>query len=394
MQRQFKEVPLNELRGFVDPGSLPFEDTASLEPPEEPILGQLRATDAIKFGMGMKTPGYHIFIAGPSKAGLTYAAKTYLKEQARKELKKDMEELIDTIEKKISKVFESDDYTSKEAEVHKAFEAYRGEILEKLSREAKEQGFILQVSQVGMVIIPATREGLPMSQEKLSELSDEEREKLKEKSVTLQERMKEAVKKIREAEASYKEERHKLDGQVALFVVGQIMEPCLDKYKDEPDVIESNPTYPNLFGSIERQAWFGALFTDFSMIRPGALHRANGGYLIMRALDLLKLWLSWEALKRALRDRQVRIEDFGELYGLFSTRTIRPEPIPLNIKIVLTGDPYLFELLHLYDDRFGKLFKVKAHMQDRMDRKEETALQCARMAGDMCRKKGLRHLLF
>jgi lon-related putative ATP-dependent protease len=483
MTKQFREVPFNELRGFVDPESLPFENTASLDPPEEPILGQLRATDAIKFGMGMKRGGYHIFIAGPAKAGLTYAARTYIEEQARvearppdwcyvhnfkepdkprslkisagrgKEFKKDMQELIETIQKRIPEVFESDDYSTKEAEVHKTFESFKRQVIEKLSDQSKEEGFILQVSQVGMMIIPATQDGLPMSQEKLAELSDEERENLKEKSNRLQEKMKEAVRKIREAEAAFTEEHHKLESQVALYLVSQIVELYQDKYQEEPDVvdhlkglqedilenisdfkkkeesqqpqmpqfqipqkevvfrkyavnvlidhsetegapvvIESNPTYPNLFGTIERQAWFGALFTDFTMIKPGVLHRANGGYLIMKALDLLKLWLSWEALKRALRDEQIRIEDLGELYGLFSTRTIRPEPIPLNIKIVLTGDPYLFELLHLYDDRFGKLFKVKAHMKDRIERKDEMMLQYARMAGDLCRGKGLRHL--
>lgn len=483
MTKQFREVPFNELRGFVDPESLPFENTASLDPPEEPILGQLRATDAIKFGMGMKRGGYHIFIAGPAKAGLTYAARTYIEEQARvearppdwcyvhnfkepdkprslkisagrgKEFKKDMQELIETIQKRIPEVFESDDYSTKEAEVHKTFESFKRQVIEKLSDQSKEEGFILQVSQVGMMIIPATQDGLPMSQEKLAELSDEERENLKEKSNRLQEKMKEAVRKIREAEAAFTEEHHKLESQVALYLISQIVELYQDKYQEEPDVvdylkglqedilenisdfkkkeesqqpqmpqfqipqkevvfrkyavnvlidhsetegapvvIESNPTYPNLFGTIERQAWFGALFTDFTMIKPGVLHRANGGYLIMKALDLLKLWLSWEALKRALRDEQIRIEDLGELYGLFSTRTIRPEPIPLNIKIVLTGDPYLFELLHLYDDRFGKLFKVKAHMKDRIERKDEMMLQYARMAGDLCRGKGLRHL--
>jgi len=483
MPKPFREVPADQLRTHIDPESFSFENTASLDAPEEPILGQLRASDAIKFGMGMRTGGYHIFIAGPPKAGLTYAARTSIEEQARKEptppdwcyvhhfkepdkprslkisagrgkaLKKDMEELIDRVQKKISEVFESDDYSAKEAEVHKAFENYRREMLEKLSETAKEEGFILQVSQVGMVIIPATKEGLPMTQEKLAELTDEEREKLKEKSSALQEKMKEAVKKIREAEASFKEEHRKLESEVALYLVGQIMEPYQDKYRDEPDVvdhlkavqedilenindfkkkeetqqtqtpqfpippkeaafrkyavnvlidhsdtqgvpviIESNPTYPNLFGTIERQAWFGALFTDFTMIKPGVLHKANGGYLIIKAWDILKWWLSWEALKRALRDQEIRIEDLGELYGLFSTRTIRPQPIPLNIKIVLTGDPYLFELLYLYDDRFGKLFKVKAHMDDRMDRGEDSSLQFARMAGDFCRDKKLRHL--
>jgi lon-related putative ATP-dependent protease len=484
MPKQFPEVPVGQLRVQINPDSLPFESTASLESPEEPILGQERASDAIKFGMGMKTAGYHIFIAGPPKAGLTYVARTYIEEQARKEptppdwcyvhnfkepdkprsleisagrgkeLKKDMQELIETAQKKISEVFESDDYSAKEAEVHKAFEHYRRETMEKLSQTAKEEGFILQVSQVGMVIIPATKEGLPMSQEKLAELSEKEREAFKDKSDRLQEKMKEAAKKIREAEASFKEEHHKLDSEVALYVVAQIVEPYQEKYKDEsgvvdhlkalqedilenindfkkkeesqqpqipqfqvpqkeaafrkyavnvfidnsdtkgaPVVIESNPTYPNLFGTIERQAWFGALFTDFTMIKPGVLHKANGGYLIMKALDILKWWLSWEALKRALRDQEIRIEDMGELYGLFSTRTIRPQPIPVNIKIVLTGDPYLFELLHVYDDRFGKLFKVKAHMDDRMDRLgDESSLKFARMAGSFCTDKKLRHL--
>ena len=483
MAKPFREVPADQLRVHIDPESLPFESTDSLEPPDKPILGQVRASDAIKFGMGMKSEGYHIFIAGPTKAGLTYAARAYIEEQAKKEptppdwcyvhhfkepdqprtlkvsagkgkeFKKDMQELIDRVQKKISEVFESDDYSGKEAEVQKAFENYRREMLEKLSETAKDEGFILQVSQVGMVIIPGTKEGTPMSQEKLAELTDEEREDLKEKSNALQEKMKETVKKIRDAEASFKEEHHKLESEVASYLVGQIMETYQEKYKDETDVvdhlkavqedilenindfkkkeesqqppmpqfpippkeaalkkyavnvlidhsktkgapviIESNPTYPNLFGIIERQAWFGALFTDFTMIKPGVLHKANGGYLIMKALDLLKWWLSWEALKRALRDQEIRIEDLGELYGLLSTRTIRPQPIPLGIKIVLTGDPSLFELLHLYDDRFGKLFKVKAHMDDQMDRREDSSLQFARMAGDFCREKKLRHL--
>ena len=483
MSKQVLEMPFSELRGYVDVTSLPFEHTGLLEPPEERILGQERASDAIKFGMGMKSSGYHIFIAGPSKAGLTYAARTYIEEQAKKEptpadwcyvynfkepdrpksirlsagrgkeIKKDMQEVIEAVQKRISEVFESEEYGTKEAEVHKGFENHRREVIEELSHAAKEEGFMLQVSQVGMMIIPATKEGIPMSQDKLGELTDEEKHKLREKSDGLQGKMKEAVKKIRDAETSFKEQHRQLDSHLALSVVSQIMEPYLDKFKEEPGVlehlkavqadilenigefrkkeepqppqvpqfqvpqkdaafrkyavnvfidnseiqgapviIESNPIYPNLFGAIERQVWFGALMTDFTMVKPGVLHKANGGYLIMKALDLLKYWLSWEALKRALRDEEIRIEDLGELYGLFSTRTIRPEPIPLNVKIVLTGDPYLFELLHVYDDGFPKLFKVKAHMDDRVDRNDETILQSARMIGNLCREQNLRHM--
>ncbi len=483
MPKQFQEVPIEELRVRVDPESLPFENTASLEPPKERILGQDRASDAIKFGMGMKDNNYHIFIAGPSKAGLTYTARTYLEEQAKKEpkppdwcyvynfkepdkpkslrisaglgkeLKKDMQDLIDTLQTKIPEVFDSEDYRGRDSDLQQAVDRHRREIIEGLSREAKKEGFILQVSQVGMVIIPATKEGQPLSQEELAQLGEEERQKLKEKSDELQEKMKGAVSKIRDLEAEFKQRQEELKSNIALFVVGQQLESYLQKYKKESDVteylnmaqediveniddflkkpespqqqfvqlpfaprepsfrkydinvlvdhsekegapvvIESNPIYPNLFGTIERQALFGALFTDFTMIKPGVLHKANGGYLVMKALDLLRWYVSYEALKRALRDQEIRIEDLGELYGLFSTRTIRPEPIPLNIKIVLTGDPYLFELLHFYDDRFQKLFKVKAHMDDRMDRKDETTMQVAQMIGNFCSEQNIRHL--
>ena len=483
MPRQFKEVPIEELRALVDPGSLPFENTASLEPPKERILGQDRASDAIKFGMGMKDNNYHIFIAGPSKAGLTYTARTYLEEQAKrepkppdwcyvynfkepdkpkslkisaglgKEFKKDMQDLINTLQTRIPEVFDSEDYRGRDSDLQQAFDRHRRDIIEGLSQEAKEEGFILQVSQVGMVIIPATKEGQPLSQEELAHLDKEERQALKEKSDELQEKMKGAVGKIRDLEAEFKQRQEKLKSNIALFVVGQELESYLQKYKEESDVteylntarediveniddflkkpespqhqlmqlpvapreptfrkydvnvlvdhsetegapvvIESNPIYPNLFGTIERQALFGALFTDFTMIKPGVLHKANGGYLVMKALDLLRWYISYEALKRALRDQEIRIEDLGELYGLFSTRTIRPEPIPLNIKIVLTGDPYLFELLHFYDDRFQKLFKVKAHMDDRMERKDETTMQFAQMIGNFCSEQHIRHL--
>lgn len=483
MEKQIPELTVNELRAYIDPQSLPFDNTASLDALEKKVVGQERGVDAIKFGMGLKEFGYNVYIAGPAKAGLTYIAKTFLQEQARnepvppdwcyvynfketdkplglklspgrgKELKKDMAEFIDTLQAKIPEVFDSDDYRAKESEVHQSFEKRRREIIDELSEGAKEEGFVLQFSQVGMVIIPANKEGEPMTQEDLRQLGEEERKSLRDKSDELHDRMKDAIKRIREAEAEFKEKHTKLDNEIALFVVGQLMDNIEDKYKDEehvlnffkmvqedileniddfkkkpeaqqqqgapfpmpqkevnlrkyevnvlidnsetegaPVVVESNPAYPNLFGTIERQAWFGALFTDHTMIKPGALHKANGGYLVMKALDLLKWYLSWEALKRALRDREIRIEDLGELYGIFSTRTIRPEPIPINLKIVLTGDPYIYQLLYTYDDRFQKLFKVKAHMDTQMDRKDENILESARMMAAFCKDQDIRHM--
>lgn len=482
MAKDISEVPAAELRAFVDPNSLPFETTADLEPLEEGVVGQERGIDAIRFGMGMKESGYNIYVAGPPKTGLTHIVKTFLEKQARMEptppdwcyvynfkepdrpkciklspgkgrkLKKAMDEFIHALREKIPEVFDSDDYRRKEKEVQQAFEAKRREIIDELSQLARGEGFILQFSQVGMVIIPATEEGQPMSQEDLSQLSDEEKKELRKKSDELQEKMKEAIKRIRKAEDEFKKKHSKLDREIALFVVEQLMEHYLDEFRDEsqvqeylravredilenlddfkkkqesaqqqlpipmppkeglfkrydvnvlidnsetegaPVVIESNPAYPNLFGSIERQAWFGALFTDFTMIKPGALHKANGGYLVMKALDLLKWYPSWEALKRALKDEEIKIEDLAELYGLFSTRTIRPEPIPLRVKIVLTGDPLIYQLLYMYDDRFRKLFKVKAHLDDSVDRDAQSTIQCSKMVSRFCRENNLRHL--
>jgi lon-related putative ATP-dependent protease len=487
MSETVRGLPAHELRAHFEDDLLAFESTASLEGEAGRVVGQERAIDAIKFGMGMKTSGYNIFIAGPAKAGLTYTARTYIEEQAAKEetppdwcyvynfkeqdkprclkisagrgkaLKKDMNDFIDTLQAKIPEVFDSDDYRAKESEVHQAFEKQRRDFIDELSQEARDQGFILQFSQVGMVIIPANKEGEPMTQEDLRHLSEEERLELRGKSDELHERMKETIKKIRVVENEFKEKHTKLDNEIALFVVGQLMDSYEEKYQDDqqvldhlkevqedvleniddfkkkpeaqqqmpgqpgapfsgppkemtlrkydvnvlvdnsetkgaPVVIESNPAYPNLFGSIERQAWFGALFTDHTMIKPGSLHKANGGYLVMKALDLLKWFISYEALKRALRDKEIRIEDLGELYGIFSTRTIRPEPIPIDVKIVLTGDPHIYQLLFSYDDRFQKLFKVKAHMSDQMDKKPDKILECSKMIGRYCNEHQIKHL--
>ena len=482
MAKKFKEVPVDLLYARIDPETLGFDTTESLCPPEEGVVAQDRAIEAIKFGMGMKDVDYNIFVAGQPKTGLTYIARTFLEKTAKaeptppdccyvynfkepdspnhlsltagrgKELQKSMEQFVQTLQAKIPEVFDSEDYSAKEAEVHQAFERQRRDIIDALSQRAKEQGFILQFSQVGMVIVPAAEDGQPMSQEELSQLPEEKKLELREKSDNLQKEMNDAIKDIRKAEAAFREKHSKLDAEIAMYVVGHLMETLEEQFKDEeevleyfqevqadileniddfkkkpepqapaapmpmppkevtfrkydvnvlidnsetegaPVIIESNPSYPNLFGSIERQAYFGALFTDFTMIKPGALHKANGGYLVLKALDLLKYWISWEALKRAIKDRQIKIEDLGELYGIFSTRTLKPTPVPLNVKLVLTGDPYLYQLLYIYDDRFPKMFKVKAHLDTEVDNTEDNLKQGACVMSKFCVDQGLRHV--
>jgi hypothetical protein len=268
MPKKVPEVPVGELRAHVNPQSLSFESTASLEPPVEPLLGQERAIDAIKFGMGIKENNYHIFIAGPSKAGLTYAARTYLEEQAKKEptppdwcyvynfkepdkpkclkisagqgkeLKKDMQEFIGALQTKVPEVFDSDDYRARDEELQQGFERYRQKTIDGLSDLAKKEGFMLQVSQVGMVLIPCSKQGQPLTQEELAQLDKEEKEKLKGKSEELQDKMRGTVKKLRDAESELKQKKDELKKDIARFVVSQQVETYLEKYKDENGVIE------------------------------------------------------------------------------------------------------------------------------------------------------------
>jgi len=157
-----------------------------------------------------------------------------------------------------------------------------------------------------------------------------------------------------------------------------------------PVVFEDNPTYQNLVGRVEHLAQMGALLTDFNMIRAGALHRANGGYLILDALKILQQPFAWEGLKRALRSRQIKIESPGQMYSLISTVSLEPEPVPLRVKVVLLGIPLLYYMLRHYDPEFGELFKVGADFAYRMDRDEESQQSYSRLIATAVRKEGLR----
>lgn len=158
-----------------------------------------------------------------------------------------------------------------------------------------------------------------------------------------------------------------------------------------PIVYEQNPTYPNLLGRTEHVAQMGALVTDFTLIKPGALHLANGGYLIVDARKLLLQPYSYEGLKRALRGGEIRIESPGQAYGLVSTVSLEPEPIPLDVKVVMLGERLIYYLMYENDPDFGELFKVAADFEDQMDRSDNSNLAYAQLIGTLARKENLRH---
>jgi lon-related putative ATP-dependent protease len=155
-----------------------------------------------------------------------------------------------------------------------------------------------------------------------------------------------------------------------------------EKVKGAPVVEEANPTYNNLVGRIERKMRLGMAFTNFMMVKPGSVLQANGGYLLVNALDVLRNPFSWEALKRIIKKSEVKIEDLAELYGI-STAGIKPDPIPVSIKIIMIGSPWLYYLLYYYDEDFRSIFKVKSDFDTQTDSSAEEKLRYANFVGKM-----------
>lgn len=475
MSQNLWELKPESLRAACDPDSLGFETTLDVTPLKEKVVGQDRAVNALEFGLGIKDLEYNIFVAGPPRANKTETIMAYVSELAAamppppdyiyvhnfkdgdrpktlslpagkgRILKSDMEELIATLRMRIPEVFESEDYSSRRESLVHAFTQERNAILQELDAKASQEGFILNISPTGLMIFPG-KEGKPMSEEELKGLTDEEREALRTKSNALHTEMNEAIRRIRKMEKEFQEREKKLDQDVALYVVGHLMEELREKYKKLPQVLEyfkevqedilkniddlkrrpgapgpfpfptpeptftqyqvnalvdhtetkgapvileGNPTYPNIFGAVERRAQFGALVTDFTLIRPGSLHRANGGFLIMEALPLLRWYFSYEALKRCLKDGQIKIEDLAEQIGLITTRVLQPQPIPLDIKVILIGDPYIYQLLYVYDEDFTKLFKIKAHFDWRMKKTDDHVQKFCALVSGFCQEHKL-----
>jgi len=205
-----------------------------------------------------------------------------------------------------------------------------------------------------------------------------------------------AIKQIRQMQQV--QEQVPLAGMLAQAQQG----PTFDKYrvnlivnncdtKGAPVILARNPSYHNLVGRVEHLGQFGMLVTNFSMIKAGLLHKANGGYLMLDVRDVLTKPMAYEGLKRALKNGVVEIEPMGEAYGLIATHTLEPEPIPLDIKVVLIGEPMIYYLLFAYDPDFQELFKVKVDFSLRMDRTPETTEQYARFIATVCKEEGLKH---
>lgn len=362
---------------------------------------------------------------------------------------KDMEELIKILRIEIPKVFESKEYEKQKNRIIEESQKKQKEIFSGLEKDAQEKGFSVRKTVSGLMIIPVKKTGEPLTEEEYELLDDKTKKRIDEIGRTLQEKLNDAVRMVRESERLVKEAIGNLEKEAALGAIGHLIDELKSKYsehekittylenvkedvlehlddfkvqeeqtpplpfmkfpktepaftrytvnviisnkdsKGAPCVLESNPTYYNLFGRIEHKIQYGIAVTDFSMIKAGSLHKANGGYIVINVLDLLRNIFAYDALKRAIRNKEVRIEDVWEQYRLLSTTTLKPEPIPLNVKIILVGNPYLYYLLYNLDEEYKELFKVKADFDSRMDRTEENIHKYASFVATRCKEEKL-----
>jgi predicted ATP-dependent protease len=362
------------------------------------------------------------------------------------QLKQDIDAFVDELKSDIPKAFETEEYTNHRNQVMQQLETGRRQIIVQIEHRAAQAGFQLLKGPGGLLLVPVV-EGKPLGDDDLAKLGPEQQAQVAEAHGRVQHEIEERLVAIRELEKGARDALRALDGETAAYATRHVLEDLRARYRDQPAVlqyldamqaditanaddfrrskdaepipaplaallpanekslvryqvnilvtnqerkgapviVESNPTYHNLTGRIDHQATFAGVMTDHTMIKAGALHRANGGYLIIPARECLMNPFAWEGLKRALKDGIAKIEELGAQLSLMSTVTLDPQPVPLSAKVVLIGSPMLYYLLYAYDEDFQKLFKIKADFTTRMPRDSESERAYARFVNTVAR---------
>ncbi len=364
----------------------------------------------------------------------------------------DVSQLIEELRVAIPAVFESEEYRTRKQVIEEEFKERQDKAFEELQQRAREKNIALLRTPMGLAFAPL-RENRVLSPEEFQKLPEPERKQVEAEVERLQEQLGAIIRQIPQWEREGRERLKELNRQVAIYAVGHLIETLIQQYQTLPAVLdylnamqkdiienfqeflqpsgaasatlagaappetpsaspsfrryqvnvivdhsntqgapvvyEDHPSYQNLLGRIEHIAQMGALVTDFTLIKGGALHRANGGYLMLDAQKVLLQFYAWEGLKRALTAKEIRIESLGQVFSFVSTISLEPEPIPLQVKVVLFGDRLLYYLLAHFDPEFNELFKVAVDFSDRMDRSPENNMLYARLIGTLIRKEGL-----
>ena len=466
-----------------DPAQLPFETTAELDDGLE-IIGQQRAIDSIRFGIGINHQGYNLFALGPNGVGRRTTVNRFLSQRAADEptpddwcyvfnfeqphkphalrlppgkantFRDDMKSLAEELASVLPVTFAGEEYQLQKRSLEEELRGIQTEALEKLRDEAKEHDIALIQTPGGFAFAPL-KEGEVITPDEFMRLDQERQKKIETEVGQLQESLQRIMEQMPNLHREMQKRLRELNERVVDFTITPLLDELRMKYADlEPvighidaikkDIIQNfdafmqdeesssrqmigvalgiasaerkvslsryevnvivengqtegapvvfldQPRYQNLVGRVEHVAQMGALVTDFTLIKPGALHEANGGFLLIDALKLLSEPYAWEALKRALRKSEVSIESLGQVYSMISTVSLEPDPVPLDVKVVLIGERMLYYLLSNHDPEFGELFKVSADFEEDVERDADSAMNYARVIAEVAGAEKLR----
>ncbi|WP_292392830.1 Lon protease family protein [Methanoculleus sp. UBA303] len=365
--------------------------------------------------------------------------------------REDMKRFIEEARRALPRAFESEEYAKRRDETLQSLQGKRTELIARINQRAQEAGFTIQMSPIGLLTIPIIN-GKPVPEEEFITLPDEVRAEVQRRRDALNAELRSTLRQVQEIERQGAEGVTNLNHEISLYAIGNLVAELKENYADIPEVpvyidavqndilenlqaflgipeqpgappqfqafirelpfrkydvnvvvdnadtggapviVEQNPTFQNLLGKIEREVQFGIFTTDFTMIRPGSLHKANGGYIVLTVEDLLRNPFSWDGLKTALKTGEAVIEEPGERMGFITAKTIKPEAVPLDIKVTLIGTPMLYQLLYRMDPDFKELFKVKADFDIVMERNDENAGKYADFMCNLVREEKIRHL--
>jgi predicted ATP-dependent protease len=341
----------------------------------------------------------------------------------------DMDELLKTLKEELPKTFGSEEYTKQKQELLEAHQKQYQDAMNAMDYEAKGKNLMVQLSPTGAAVVPLV-DGRPMSREEFLALPEKEREEIETKRLAMMRKVDDTYARFQDLQKEVVNKLRELDLKVGDFTISRSFKELMTTYSEYPEVvtylnkvkeytltqlnlfiqpqeqqkmpgipssqttqflaykvnvfvdnssmsgppiiIEPNPHWFNMFGKIERRAFMGTYTSDHTMIKPGAVQAANGGYLILNIYDVLINPAVWEGLKRVIKTKEVRVEDPGEQFGFFAPIGMRPEPMPIEFKIVVMGDDSLYQLLSLHDEDFWEMFKVKADFDYQMLRTDET----------------------
>jgi len=361
--------------------------------------------------------------------------------------------LLQMLKDELVKAFSSEEYKAKRKSMVEESQAGQRKLFEEMGEEAQRQGFLFQLTQMGPALTPLL-EGKPLTPNEYMALPETVRKELEEKRNDLLRKLQATFEKAQEIEREAAQKLQNLDQSVAEVTVSRLFASLIEEYKDQemvskyladlkdytlnnvdafkeqeeqihpllgipmsyvtrgrdpflpfqvnvfvdnsattgpPVVIEPNPNYTNLFGKIERRFLLGGYFSDHRMLKAGALHLANSGFLLLNAIDVLTNPAVWPSLKRAIKTKEVRIEDPFEQFGLIVPQGLKPQPMPVEVKIILIGDALLYQLLAMYDEDFWEIFRVKADFDFQVDKTKDNMMAFAAFICSCCEEYKLLH---